>query len=106
MTLCLKLKNVEIFLISKQWLKMETYTKLMGDLSDYPHVQKRITLMWGHKECRTYLSTLLMDTRESESGVLRRGFKFSSAMAIEDLITEHDALFPQWVVERLDPWAV
>jgi hypothetical protein len=61
-------------------------------LTLYPHVAAKIKTLWGTKECRTLLMTLLNDSR----GGTRAGFPVSIGRVIILLLNEHDANFPRF----------
>jgi len=58
----------------------------------YPHIGVKIRTLWGTKECRALLMTLLNDSR----GGSRAGFPVSIGESIIFLLNEHDARFPRF----------
>lgn len=58
-------------------------------LDKYPHIQKKLDLYWGYKECRDYLGSLTMSDRPN-----RQGFPLDTVMVIDELIDLHDSQFP------------
>lgn len=57
----------------------------------FPHLSV-IDLMWGSRECRSYIFRLMTDTR----GGSRQGFPPEHARTIMTLLLEHDRNFPQF----------
>lgn len=55
--------------------------ELLEKLSPYPHIKKRIELIWGTVPLDQYLNSLLLDTREGH----RQGFPMEVASAIASL---------------------
>ncbi len=58
----------------------------------YPHLSG-IELIWGTRECRIYLVTLLTDSRDGG----RAGFEPAAARTIYRLLEEHDRVFPHLI---------
>lgn len=65
-------------------------TDIRSLVERFPHLD-RIPMLWGTRECRSYLNHLLTDTR----GGQRRGFPPEHAKTIFALLTEHDDSFPE-----------
>lgn len=65
---------------------------LISKLDKFPHIQYRIKLFWGTKECRTYLKSLTVADRPG-----RAGFPFDAGMAIYDILELHDAEYPKFI---------
>lgn len=57
----------------------------------YPHIAKKVTVMWGSSGCRDFLNSLLVNKRSE----LRAGFTPNDAKLIFALLSKHDELFPQ-----------
>jgi hypothetical protein len=64
---------------------MENATVLIDRLGRFPHIQKKLNLYWGCKECRDFLGSLTMSDRPN-----RQGFPFDAVLAIDALIDLHD----------------
>jgi hypothetical protein len=58
----------------------------------YPHIGFKIKTLWGTKECRALLMSLLNDSREGK----RAGFPISVGQTIISLINAHDSQFPRF----------
>ena len=68
----------------------EEVTELIDSLSNFPHIQYKLRLYWGYKECRDYLASLPMTTR-----LKRQGFPLDAIIAIDKLIDLHDLEYPR-----------
>lgn len=68
----------------------EEVTELIDSLSNFPHIQYKLRLYWGYKECRDYLASLPMTTRPK-----RQGFPLDAIIAIDKLIDLHDLEYPR-----------
>ena len=66
-----------------------------------PHIAEKVFLMWGYPELRTYLLSLMNDTR----GGTRAGFPYDIAQAILKLMELHDEQYPQYAKDT-DVWGV
>ncbi|APR05351.1 MULTISPECIES: hypothetical protein [Thauera] len=58
----------------------------------FPHLAPRISAMWGTRDGRKYLSSLIMDTRDGQ----RQGFPPEHAKTIVRLLLEHDIAYPEF----------
>lgn len=58
----------------------------------YPHIAGKIRDLWGTKECRVLLMTLLNESRDGK----RAGFPISIGKTIFTLLKVHDTKFPQF----------
>jgi hypothetical protein len=58
----------------------------------YPRIAVRIRTLWGTKECRELLMSLLNDSRDGT----RAGFPVSIGHILISLLNDHDAMFPQF----------
>lgn len=58
----------------------------------YPHIAAKIKALWGTKECRVLLMSLMNDSR----GGTRAGFPLSIGKIIISLLQAHDESFPQF----------
>jgi len=58
----------------------------------YPHIAGKIRKLWGTKDCRDLLLSLLNDSREGK----RAGFPPSIGKTIFSLSKAHDKSFPQF----------
>ncbi len=78
----------------KNWMAaVETDTSdLFGR---FPHF-RRVETLWGSPECRSYLTDLLLDSRQGE----RRGFDQAASKTLFSLLREHDDHFPQYVTRQ------
>ena len=56
----------------------------------FPHIGRKLELLWGHKECADFLHSLFHDTRDGQ----RQGFPKPVASALFKLLVLHDELFP------------
>ncbi len=59
--------------------------------ADHPHLAQ-IDKMWGTRDCREFLTSLMHETR----GGTRHGFPPDSASVIIRLLIEHDKTFPEF----------
>lgn len=66
----------------------------------FPHIGKRIELMWGSNECAVYINSLLTDTRDGK----RKGFPREVADALFRLSNLHDVEFPYSALKIVDIW--
>lgn len=73
---------------------------LISKLDKFPHIQYRIELFWGTKECRPYLKSLTVSDRPS-----RVGFPFEVGMAIYELIDLHDSEYPEYNPVSHSQWS-
>lgn len=60
-------------------------------LKDFPHITTKIKNLWGTDLCRTYLTSLIMETRDNT----RQGFHKDYASTIIQILDKHDLEFPQ-----------
>ena len=81
-------------------------TSMLEDNEDFifikethPHIDSRLKLLWGTKECYALFETLFLDTRDGA----RKGFPRTSASAIYKLHELHDTHFPQFM-KKSDIW--
>lgn len=81
--------------------KKTTSTILESLSSTHPKVADKISSFWGTRQCRDYLDDLCIDDRCDAKP--RQGFPFAVLMIIEDLLDEHDAAYPQFVMFK-KPW--
>ena len=58
----------------------------------YPRIAVKIRGLWGTRECRTLLMSLLNDSRDGN----RAGFPVSVGQTIIALLNAHDEKFPQF----------
>ena len=72
--------------------------EILERLSEYPHVQTALDLMWGTNECRNYLYQLIVPGRDG-----RKGFPVEDLDVINDLLQLHDKYYPQYSLHN-DPW--
>lgn len=80
----------------------KTFKDILSVLeSNYPKVAEKINATWGTLQCRQYLDDLCIDDRCDVKP--RQGFSFEILMLIEDLLDEHDAAFPNFVIAK-KPW--
>ena len=66
----------------------------------FPHIGRKLELLWGHKECAELLHQLLNDTRDGK----RQGFPKPVGSALFKLSVLHDELFPPKSL-KTDIWA-
>jgi len=78
----------------------DTVKELLKALDKYPHIQKRLSILWGMKDCRNYLESMILDDRV---GDYRTGFPFDVMMTIEALIDLHDRQYPNCAPTK-KPW--
>lgn len=64
------------------------------DLGKFPHVIKKLELMWGEPEIKPLLESLLDDTRSAEGGSFRQGFPLSVLTDLQSLIDIHTERWP------------
>ena len=57
-----------------------------------PRIGFKVNSLWGTKECRVYLVTLLSDSRNGA----RQGFDLNTAKLIYGLLADHDESYPQY----------
>lgn len=57
----------------------------------YPHIAKKIVLLWGSYDMDEYFRNLLFDTRN----VTREGFPVKDALCICELYKIHKQKFPE-----------
>lgn len=74
--------------IHKEQAKPQTDTTAL--YGRFPHL-KRIDSIWGTRECRELLNTLMSDSRGD-----RQGFPVEHARTLFALLMEHDNSFPQF----------
>lgn len=67
--------------------------------ADFPHVTKRLRLLWGSPECERYLLGLVVPDREGRQGFPPHVFK--SVLALSNLHHAPEREAPS----RPDPWA-
>ena len=60
--------------------------------AQYPRIAVKIKALWGTKECRDLLMSLLNDSRDGK----RSGFPVSVGQTLMALLTDHDAKFPRF----------
>jgi len=60
--------------------------------AQYPRIAVKIKALWGTKECRDLLMSLLNDSRDGK----RSGFPVSIGQTLMALLTDHDAKFPRF----------
>jgi|GEM_PF-4424152 hypothetical protein len=58
----------------------------------YPHIAKKITMLWGSSNCRELLLSLINDSRDGG----RAGFSPEIARIIFALLDKHDEMYPQF----------
>ena len=79
-------------------MPLSTEFKLVSE--EYPRIGAALKLMWGTRECYTYLNNLMFDTRENT----RQGFSKEVGSAIGKLQTKHNEDFPEFVRDANDVW--
>jgi len=57
----------------------------------YPHLERKLTVWWGTKECREYLRDILIGDKY---GDLK--FEFETVLTLQELTYQHDIDFPQF----------
>ena len=72
--------------------------ELLSKLDQFPHVQSKLTILWGSPECRAYLVDL-----ETPDRIGRQGFPFDVLMTLHQLKDHHDQTYPQFAPAP-KPW--
>ena len=67
------------------------YKSLHSKLGSFPHIQRKLDLVWGTEFGRPYLFELLHPER-----IGRKGFPFDVLLAVQDLLELHDQTFPHF----------
>ena len=70
---------------------MRTFDQLVRELAKFPHIQWRLEVLWGSKDCRDYLADLIIPNRPG-----RQGFDFTTFLIIEELTALHDHFYPKF----------
>lgn len=65
---------------------------LLDNLYMFPHIPKRIERLWGTKECREYLTSIM----RQDDRPRRDGFPPHIFRTIFDLYEMHDIHFPEY----------
>ena len=88
----------------------ETETRLVTQIDDsanfqlvskeFPHVGRRLSLLWGQPEFAVVADDLLTDKHGKE----RQGFPSHVLNALFALVQEHEKAFPQLKPKRGDFW--
>ena len=68
----------------------------------FPIIGKRLSIVWGDAAARTYLISLITDSRDGE----RQGFPKEVTSALIALAAQHDNEFPQFVPKSTGIWSV
>jgi len=76
-------------MIEKQHPEFSELAKMLGN---FLHITNKLSVLWGSKECRTYLHSLTISDRPN-----RAGFPFDAIVAISSLIELHDKSFPEYL---------
>lgn len=63
----------------------------------FPHIYERLAILWGSKECRRYLHGLIVGDREEGLYRTSKGFPLPVALALTELLGDHDLEFPQFI---------
>jgi hypothetical protein len=74
---------------------------LIDKLGTYPHIQHKLTSMWGTKDCRDFIKGLIFNTSgrvtTSENGVPKnQGFPLGVILVITDILILHDTQYPEF----------
>jgi hypothetical protein len=69
--------------------------------SRFPHIGRRLMVRWGHASLHPYINELMNDHRGG-----RQGFPEGIALALFELLHEHDREFPRLVPKDTDIWSV
>ena len=72
---------------------------LISKLDKFPHIQYRIELLWGSRDCRKYLKSLGVADRPN-----RKGFPFEAGMAIHSILELHDSEYPEFKPISISKW--
>lgn len=74
---------------------------------DYPHISKKIILMWGSNECVDYIESLI-NYSHSHDRPMRQGFPLQALLELQFVLDEHVRQFPYMKSELMksmeDPW--
>jgi hypothetical protein len=68
----------------------------------FPNIAKKIKVFWGHPEFVTLMHELQHDT----GGRLRAGFPSDVLMALHELESEHNQLWPQLARKDKNIWTI
>jgi hypothetical protein len=63
----------------------------------FPHIGKAILAFWGHHDFHEYMDTLQHQKRD---GKPRAGFPLNIMLAIFNLTSEHEKMFPELAPPR------
>lgn len=66
----------------------------------YPHVAKKLELLWGYPEFHTFVEQLQQDTRQGS----RTGFPATILFALLNLAQAHDEVFPAVAKPKSSLW--
>lgn len=67
----------------------------------FPHVGKKLVLLWGHPEFHVFVQRLEQDTRQGA----RAGFPAEILFALARLVLAHDASFPDQAPSGQSIWS-
>ena len=83
-------------------------SKSIQDNSDYqliqaafPHIGKKLELLWGYPEFRTFVEQLQQDTRQGS----RAGFPAAILFALLNLVQVHEEAFPAAAPSKSSFWS-
>ena len=78
---------------------MKSFSEIIDQFKDYPHIQVKVRSMWGSGRCREYILDLIMPARHG-----RAGFPFHVTDAAYDLLALHDHVYPEFAPKG-DIWS-
>ena len=67
----------------------------------FPHIGKKLELLWGYPEFHTFVEQLQQDTRQGS----RAGFPAAILFALLNLVQTHDELFPAAARSKSSFWS-
>jgi len=70
---------------------------LTRQLDAFPHIQQRLAILWGTRECRHYIHNLIVGEREDGLYRTSKGFPLHIALVLTELLGDHDLAFPQFI---------
>jgi hypothetical protein len=77
---------------------------ILLQLSAYPHVLSKLDLLWGTKDCRDYLTNLVMNDRDGRQPINAKGFPLEIINLIICILEIHDELYPHFAVICNNVW--
>lgn len=67
----------------------------------FPHIGKKLVLLWGYPEFHTFIEQLQQDTRQGS----RAGFPAEILFALLNLAQAHDEVFPAAARSKSSLWS-